>query len=205
MIYLVDSDVGLTLCECNLIQHLPKALGCSWEEIRFNTEFRRVVRSHHDDLDMTPAGLARARTFVRNCNYISDADINQSDYSLAFEAGANVGEAELVAAIDRFDSQAVTVVTGDRAALTSLCHDVPACVMKSRYMGCVMTIDQLLLRMNTTLGYATLAPNLVLGRARLSFLKPYFRLSPLSEASLVASLKARISSDLGACPGLLCP
>lgn len=205
MIYLVDSDVGLTLCECDLIQYLPKALGCSWADIRFNTEFRRVIRKPHTSLNMTPTGLARAVNFAKICNYVNDNDVNVNDFVIAIDAGANAGEAELVAAIDRFFPDEVTVITGDRAALVPLFRDVPNCDMKLRYMGNIMTIDQLLLRMNTTLGYATLAPNLVLGLARLSFLKPYFKLTPLSEAALVASLNARLTSDRGACPGLLCP
>jgi hypothetical protein len=205
LIYLVDADVGVTLCACGLIQHLPSALGCTWEDILFNTELRRLTAAitRGKSVGLSPDGQSRLSTLIKKCRMMNDSDVDEDDFIEASNAGANAGEAELVAAIQSFYPKQVIVVTGDRAALDDLFRNLPAGPMRTRVMGNVLCLEQVLRRILDTSGFAAMELGLVEGKKRLSCIISYFQSANQDASSLKASLDARILSMHGSCPGLL--
>lgn len=207
MIYLVDTDVGLTLCELDCIQDFAAALGVKVSDLRFNTEYRKVVGRTKTaaELSMTPDGHARAAKFAKQCSYINVNDIDEDDFILASNAGANAGEAELMASIDALYPAECVVITGDQNAIRDVYNNLEDCDMRRRLNGNVLCIEQVLLKILDKKGYAYLEPKLKAAKTRLSWLKPYFKAKPCDEKALRKELVHRIGNLHLLCPELLRP
>ena len=152
---------------------------------------------------ITPAGFSRAKALVRTCKMINASDVDADDFTLASDAGANAGEAELFAAIGTFYPEVVYVVTGDHRALRDVFIALPQCNMRDRLMGRVVCIEQVLRAVLNQVGYAAIAVGILAARARLSWLNPYYAVGAQDETTLRSILDRRSQRLSYDCPNLL--